>query len=97
MAGFELTQVALIASAAALGGLLLHRLRQPILVGYVLAGVLLGKVDAFECTNFDLFREGGIALWMDLMTLAVRFASGTWDHIAKGLKVRIRQSCSRSR
>ncbi len=42
MAGFDLTQVALIASAAALGGLLLHQLRQPILVGYVLAGVLLG-------------------------------------------------------
>jgi CPA2 family monovalent cation:H+ antiporter-2 len=42
MAGFELTQVALIAGAAALGGLVLHQLRQPILVGYVLAGVLLG-------------------------------------------------------
>lgn len=42
MGGIELTQIALIASAAALGGLVLHHLRQPILVGYVLAGVLLG-------------------------------------------------------
>ena len=39
--------------------------------GEALAGVLLGKVDAFECTNFDLFREGGIALWMDLLTLGL--------------------------
>ena len=40
--GSELTQVALIAGAAAIGGILMHRLRQPLLVGYILAGVLLG-------------------------------------------------------
>ena len=42
MVGAELTQVALIAGAAALGGIVMYRLRQPVLVGYILAGVLLG-------------------------------------------------------
>lgn len=39
--------------------------------GEALAGILLGKVDALECTDFDSSRDGGISLWMDLLALGL--------------------------
>lgn len=42
MIGGELTGIALVASAALICGALFSRLRQPPLVGYILAGILLG-------------------------------------------------------
>ena len=42
MPGHELTEIATVAVAALIGGLLLTRLRQPAIVGYILAGILLG-------------------------------------------------------
>ncbi|MBT7612265.1 MAG: cation/H(+) antiporter, partial [Rhodospirillaceae bacterium] len=40
--GHELTQIAIVVSVALLCGLFLGRLRQPAIVGYILAGVVLG-------------------------------------------------------
>ncbi len=42
MPGHELTQIAIVAVAALLCGLALTRLKQPAIVGYILAGLLLG-------------------------------------------------------
>ncbi len=42
MSGAELVEIALVAAAALVCGLLLQRLRQPVVVGYIAAGVLLG-------------------------------------------------------
>ncbi|TVR98230.1 MAG: cation:proton antiporter [Rhodospirillales bacterium] len=42
----DLTQIALVTTAAVLAGLALTRLRQPAIVGYILAGVLLGPSGA---------------------------------------------------
>lgn len=39
--------------------------------GEALAGVILNKVDALECTDFDSSRDGGISLWMDLLALGL--------------------------
>lgn len=78
MAGFELTQVALIAGAAALGGLLLHRLRQPILVGYVLAGVLLGPSVlglATDRTAIEGLAELGVLMLLFLIGLELSLRS----------------------
>lgn len=39
--------------------------------GEALAGILLGKVDALECMDFEGTRGGGINLWMDLLTVGM--------------------------
>ena len=78
MAGFDLTQVALIASAAALGGLILHRLRQPILVGYVLAGVLLGPSAlglATDRATIESLAELGVLMLLFLIGLELSLRS----------------------
>ena len=83
MAGIELTQIALIASAAALGGLLLHRLRQPLLVGYVLAGVLLGPSVLDLATDRGVIERGaelGVLMLLFLigMELSLRDFKRAW-------------------
>ena len=42
MTGDELVEIAIVAAAALICGLFMQRLRQPIIVGYIAAGVLLG-------------------------------------------------------
>ena len=41
-AGLDLTGIAVVAGAATLCGTLMTRLKQPAIVGYILAGILLG-------------------------------------------------------
>lgn len=71
MPGHALTEVALIASAAAAGGLLLHFLRQPALVGYIMAGVLLGPSVLGLAENRD-----AIGLLAELGVLMLLFVIG---------------------
>jgi CPA2 family monovalent cation:H+ antiporter-2 len=42
MSGDELVEIAIVAAAALICGLFMQRLRQPVIVGYITAGVLLG-------------------------------------------------------
>ena len=49
--GSDLTGIALVASIAVISGLVLTRLRQPAIVGYILAGIALGA------DGFGLIRQ----------------------------------------
>src|SRR3954471_22147151 len=52
----KLTSIALVTTAALLCGLLLIRLRQPAIVGYILAGVVLGPTGLGVVSNTETVR-----------------------------------------
>lgn len=67
----SLTQIALVAVAALLGGMILTRLRQPAILGYVCAGIILGPSGFKFVEN----REG-ITLLAELGILLLLFLIG---------------------
>ena len=71
MHSVSLTHIALVAVAALLGGIILTRLRQPAILGYVLAGVILGP----SGLGFVQNREG-ISLLAELGILLLLFVIG---------------------
>ncbi|MBS0184987.1 MAG: cation:proton antiporter [Proteobacteria bacterium] len=66
-----LTHIALVAVAALLGGIILTRLRQPAILGYVFAGVILGPSGLGFVKNID-----GISLLAELGILLLLFVIG---------------------
>jgi len=58
--------IAIILVAALLGGFLAQRLKQPLLLGYIIAGVLVGPytggVTVTEIHDIELLAEIGVAL-----------------------------------
>jgi len=68
--------IAIIVVAALIGGLLAQRLRQPLILGYILAGVLVGPytggVTVTEIHDIELLAEIGVALL--LFALGLEFS-----------------------
>lgn len=72
-----LTSIALVTTAAVLGGLILTRLRQPAIVGYILAGVVLGPTGFSLVSNTEsvqILAELGVIMLLFLigMELSLR-------------------------
>jgi CPA2 family monovalent cation:H+ antiporter-2 len=69
-----LTDVALIFAAALGVNLLLARLRQPAILGYILSGLLIGPhgLGWIAHTDLELLAEGGVILLM--FTLGIEFS-----------------------
>ncbi len=69
--------IALILVAALAGGLVAHRLGQPPLIGYILAGVLVGPhtvgPSVIEVHDIELLAEIGVALLLFALGLEVSF------------------------
>ncbi|MDJ0685869.1 MAG: cation:proton antiporter [Alphaproteobacteria bacterium] len=67
----ELTGIAIVAVAATVGGLIFVRLRQPAIVGYILAGVILGP------SGFELVRDReAVALLAELGVILLLYFIG---------------------
>ncbi len=68
--------IAIIVVAGLLGGLVAHRLRQPLILGYILAGVLVGPsvglLPISEAHEIELLAEIGVALL--LFALGIEFS-----------------------
>jgi CPA2 family monovalent cation:H+ antiporter-2 len=68
----------LIVLAGLLGGLIAHRLRQPLLVGYILAGVLVGPNTAGPTVgaihDIELLAEIGVALLLFALGIEISLA-----------------------
>ncbi len=68
--------VAIIVSAGFLGGLLAQRLKQPLILGYILAGIILGPVTGgvliYDSHDIELLAEIGVALL--LFALGIEFS-----------------------
>ena len=91
MHGNELTEIAIVAVIALICGILLTRLRQPAVVGYILAGVVLGPsslglVENRE--NVNLLAELGVLMLLFLigMELSLRAFKA---RLARGLARRV--------
>ena len=60
------TDIVIVVVAALLGGLLAQRLRQPLILGYILAGVAVGpftgRITVREVHDIELLAELGVAL-----------------------------------
>lgn len=69
--GFDLTAMAIVAAAAAFSGFVLLRLRQPALVGFILAGVILGP-SGFAFVN----DPAEVAVLAELGVLLLLFVVG---------------------
>ncbi len=83
MAGHtDLTGIAVVGLAALLCGMLMTRLRQPAVVGYILAGILLGPTAAGLVANQDQIR-----LLADLGVLMLLFMVGLELPVAAFMKV----------
>ena len=73
-----LTDIALIGSAALSGGILLVRLKQPAIMGYVLAGVILGPSGLALVENregIELLAELGVLLLLFLLGMELDLSS----------------------
>ena len=68
--------IAIIVSAGLVGGVIAHRLRQPLILGYILAGVLIGPVTGGRLISdphgVELLAEIGVALL--LFALGIEFS-----------------------
>lgn len=68
--------IAIIVTAALLGGLIAHLLRQPLIIGYILAGVVVGPhtggITVSDVHNIEKLAEIGIALL--LFALGLEFS-----------------------
>jgi len=71
--------IAIIVVAALIGGLIAQRLKQPLILGYVLAGIVVGPhtggVTIGETHNIELLAEIGIALLLFALGLEFSFHS----------------------
>lgn len=69
--------IAIITVAALLGGIVAQRLRQPLIIGYILAGILVGPhtggITVSETHNIELLAEIGIALMLFALGLEFSF------------------------
>ncbi|MBI9078058.1 MAG: cation:proton antiporter [Desulfatibacillum sp.] len=70
--------IIIIVVAALAGGLIAQRLRQPLILGYILAGVLvgpysLGRISPEEIHNIELLAEIGVALLLFALGLEFSF------------------------
>lgn len=70
------SDIAIIIVAALLGGLIAQRLKPPLILGYILAGVMVGPhtggITVTEIHNIELLAEIGVALL--LFTLGLEFS-----------------------
>ena len=69
--------IVFIVVAGLIGGLIAHRLGQPLLVGYILGGILVGPHAAgavVDIRNIELLAEIGVALLLFAVGLEVSFA-----------------------
>ena len=94
MHGHELTEIATVAVAALICGLVLTRLRQPAIVGYILAGVLLGPSGLGLAENrqtIALLAELGVLLLLFLigMELSLRAFKRVWRVAVLGAGLQI--------
>lgn len=69
--------IVVIVVAAMIGGLVAHRLRQPLLVGYIIAGIIIGphsplSLGITDLHNIELLAEIGVA--MLLFALGLEFS-----------------------
>lgn len=78
----DLTGIAVVGLAALLCGMVMTRLRQPAVVGYILAGILLGPTAAGLVVNQDQIR-----LLADLGVLMLLFMVGLELPVAEFMKV----------
>ena len=78
----DLTNIALVGLAALLCGMVMTRLHQPAVVGYILAGILLGPTAAGLVVNQDQIR-----LLADLGILMLLFMVGLELPVADFMKV----------
>jgi len=68
-------QLSIVLFAALIGGILAHRLKQPLVVGYLIAGVILGNVlskNFVQSSQIAFFGELGVALL--LFSLGLEFS-----------------------
>src|SRR5262245_29419138 len=69
--------IAIILVAALLGGYLAQRLRQPLILGYIIAGILVGPhtggVTVTEVHDIELLAEIGVALLLFALGLEFNF------------------------
>lgn len=71
------TDIAIIVVAALIGGLIAQRLKQPLILGYILAGVVVGPytggVTVTEIHDIELLAELGVALLLFALGLEFSF------------------------
>ena len=71
------SDIAIIIVAALLGGLIAQRLKQPLILGYILAGVMVGPhtggITVTEIHNIELLAEIGVALLLFALGLEFSF------------------------
>ena len=94
MHGNELTEIAIVAVIALICGILMTRLRQPAVVGYILAGVVLGPsslglVENRE--NVNLLAELGVLMLLFLigMELSLRAFKRVWRVALLGASLQV--------
>ncbi len=72
--------IAIIVVAALVGGYLAQRLRQPLLLGYIIAGILVGPytggVTVTEVHDIELLAEIGVALLIFALGIEFSFDKG---------------------
>lgn len=94
MAGFDpIVNIAIVLAAALLGGMIAHRLRQPLILGYLLVGVVVGPHGfglVGDLEVIELLATIGVALLMFTLGLEISFSQlrqvgkvGTWGGIAQ--------------
>src|SRR5918997_3518123 len=70
--------IAIIVVAALIGGFLAQRLHQPLILGYIIAGILVGPytggVTVTEIHDIELLAEIGVALLLFALGLEFSFA-----------------------
>ncbi len=71
------SDIAIIIVAALIGGLIAQRLKQPLILGYILAGVMVGPhtggITVTEIHNIELLAEIGVALLLFALGLEFSF------------------------
>ncbi|UCH50864.1 MAG: cation:proton antiporter [Chloroflexota bacterium] len=94
MAGFDpIVNVAIVLAAALVGGMVAHRLRQPVILGYLLIGVAVGPYGFGLVGDVELFETLatiGVALLMFTVGLEISYSQlretgkvGIWGGIAQ--------------
>jgi len=94
MAGFDpVVNIALILAAALVGGMIAHRLRQPVILGYLLVGVALGPHGFGLVSDLELIETLatiGVALLMFTVGLEISYSQlwavgriGIWGGVAQ--------------